>query len=57
MISHHAASYDETGRLKDTPANRALHPVTASDEEFRRLFDLDCCYWHDQGKIQHTRFV
>jgi site-specific DNA-methyltransferase (adenine-specific) len=60
MISHHVASYDKSGRLKDTPANRALHPVTPSDESFQQLFNLNCCYWHDdttvilQGDAQHV---
>lgn len=47
----HKGSYDHRGRLKDTPANRALRPDVASDEVFSRLFDLDCCRWHDDSTV------
>lgn len=50
-LGQHAASYDANGALKDTPANRALHPSVASDEVFSRLFTLDCCYWHDDTTV------
>lgn len=47
----HKASYNSSGKLKDTPANRALHPIIASDEDFKKLFGLNCCYWHDDTSI------
>lgn len=48
---HHQASYDDHGGLKDTPANRALHPRVCSGEAFERLFSLGCCYWHDDDTV------
>lgn len=49
--SHHADSYDTNGNLKDTPANRALHPVVATEEQFNELFNLECCYWHNEKTV------
>lgn len=50
-IGHHQDSYDSSGQLKDTPANRALSPIIASDESFSALRELDCCYWSDERTV------
>ena len=49
--SHLAASYDANGKLKDTPANRALRPHITTHEDFEKIFNLDCCYWHDDTTV------
>lgn len=50
-LSQHAASYDANGRLKNTAANRALHPSVSSEEAFEALFKLTSCYWHDDKTV------
>lgn len=47
----HRDSYTSAGKLKDTPANRALHPIIATDDDFKKLCDLDSCYWHDETTV------
>lgn len=49
--SHHADSYNNKGELKDTPANRALHPVAISNNCFKEIFNLKSCYWHDDKTV------
>lgn len=41
-LGHHGDSYDEAGRLKDTPANRALHPMVPDGASFEKVRQLDC---------------
>lgn len=40
-------SYDADGRLKDTPANRALTPHVSDDATFAALKKLPSCYYSD----------
>lgn len=46
-----SASIDATGKLKDTPANRALHPSVLSDELFHQLKKLPEAYYSDSNSI------
>lgn len=41
-------SYDASGNLKDTPANRALRPEVSDMEIFERLKELPSCYYFDR---------
>ena len=50
-LGHHRDSYDAVGRLKDTPANRALTPEITDGATFDRVKQLDCCYWCDDRTI------
>lgn len=50
-LGHHADSYNSDGRLKDTPANRALFPKVSDKEAFDSVRKLDCCFWSDDRTI------
>lgn len=46
-----SASLDKDGKLKDTPANRALHPTVTSDRQFTKKSLVSEAYHHDRRSI------
>jgi site-specific DNA-methyltransferase (adenine-specific) len=44
-------SYDVNGKLKDTPANRALNPSIADADSFEALKQLPSCFYSDEYSV------
>jgi len=46
-----SASVDDSGKLKDTPANRALHPKVASQQTFKSKKIVDGAAYADDRSV------